>query len=111
MIISRQNNRIEFLSLPSETIINDYGEPDETLQPEFKLWADISKSTLKEYRESDISDKGTHKIVFLVDYRASLKVKREMIIRFKGEDFNIIDIERDYGSHDMTKIMAQGVTK
>lgn len=109
MITNRMNNRIEFYSIKSSK--NSYGEAVVEKKLEAKLWADIAKDSIKEYQEHDFDEKGSRRLTFLVDHRASLNVKREWTIRFRDQDFEILDIERDYTFKDMTKIMASEVSK
>lgn len=109
MITNRMNNRVEIMT--HKTVKDDYGEITSELVPFTKLWTEVSKLTIKEYNEKDFSDKGTSQLTFLVDYRASLPVTREMMVKFKGNDYNIINIERDFTYHDLTKIKAEMVEK
>jgi len=103
------NNRIEFYTVKSHK--NENGEAVSTPTLVFSLWCDISKDSVKEYKEHDFDEKGSRQLTFLVDYRASLKATREMTIKFRGTDFNIEDIQRDYTFKDMTKIAATEVDK
>lgn len=109
MIVNRLNNRIEFYSITSGK--NDYGEAISTPKLELTLWADIAKDSIKEYQEHDFDEKGSRRLTFLIDHRASLKIKREWTIKFRDNNFEIVDIERDYTFKDMTKIMASEVSK
>lgn len=109
MIINRTNNRIGFYDF--QETVNKYGEINNDRVHLFSLWSDIDKSTLKEYRNKSFEDLGTEKIVFIVDHRASLKVKREMWIKFRDDFYNIINIERDYSTQNITKITATKVDK
>ena len=109
MIVNRLNNRIEFWS--DRPHKDDYGEVVNTPEKVCTLWADIAKDSLKEYKERSYDDYGSHRISFLIDHRASLKVEREMEIHFHGDVYDIIDIERDYAQKDYTKIMAKKVDK
>lgn len=109
MIINQMNNRIEFYSVKPTK--NEYGEIDNVPTLVAKIWADISKDSVKEYKEHDFDEKGSRHLTFLIDHRASLKIDREMVIKFREHEFNIIDIQRDYTFQDMAKIAAVEVDK
>lgn len=75
------------------------------------LWCDVTRSTLKEYRENSGLEEGKENIVFLVRYMDSRDVTKDMFIQFNGQKYNIKNIQRDYERFDSTRITARLVDK
>lgn len=98
MIISRLNNRITFFSLAPG--VNDDGVPIENIRTdEYSCWAEIAKSTNKEFKE--VTKETTD---FYVRYRQNKLVDQIWKIDFDGRIYEIVQVEEDFLNHDLTKI-------
>lgn len=92
---------------------NEDGEIVDDIQKEhFTCWAEVPKATTKEFRNrtnqkvgQDI-DKRKNQIQFHIRYRQKEEVDSSMRIRFRGKEFQIVDVETDFMRKDFTMISA-----
>lgn len=107
------NNRITFFS--NEGGQNDDGEVLEDIRKDiFTCWAEVSKSTLKEFKsryktESSNIVLNELKEVFIIRYNLLDKIDNTMFIDFKGIEYQISTIEPDYSLKEYVLIGAKAV--
>ncbi|MCF1847357.1 head-tail adaptor protein [Lactobacillus mulieris] len=87
------------------------GDWKSVMVPVKKLWADVAKSTLKEYREDANLLEGKEKVIFLINSMAAKDITRKNFIQFKDKNYNITDIQRDFETHDFDKFTGVEVDK
>lgn len=75
------------------------------------LWCDVTRSTLKEYRENSGLEEDKENVIFLVRYMDSRDITSDMFIKFNGQKYNIKNIQRDYERFDSTRITGRLVDK
>lgn len=109
MILNLVNHKIEILKQsPVRLPEGDY----QTKTVTFKIvWCDVTRATLKEYREGNEVEKAQGQIIFLVNYMDARDITRDMFVKFEGQKYNIKNIEPDYERHDYTRITGRVVTK
>jgi SPP1 family predicted phage head-tail adaptor len=76
-----------------------------------ELWCDVTRSTLKEYRENSGLEEGKENTIFLVSYMDSRDITNDMFIQFNSNSYNIKNIQRDYERFDSTRITGRLVEK
>ncbi|WP_282805948.1 phage head closure protein [Lactobacillus isalae] len=98
--------------MKNKTVKNkEDGTYEDKLVPIKELWCDVTRSTLKEYRENSGLEEGKDNTIFLVNYMDSREITSDMFIHFNGNDYNIKNIQRDYERFDSTRITGRLVEK
>lgn len=109
MILNLMNSKIQILKTVT------FKRPDGTTRQKtvvFKtLWADVTRATLKEYREITGIAEEKENVIFLVNYMDSRDITEKMFVLFNGEKYNIKDIQRDYERFDCNIIIGRRNTK
>lgn len=92
---------------------NDDGETLDNKRTDlFSCWAEVQKATVKEFksRSSQEFGEGIQKrkrnINFNIRYRQKEIVDTSMLIDFRGDDYQIVDVETDYMKKDFSMISA-----
>lgn len=109
------NSRITFFNYKSGQ--NDDGEvtAKKEKNTHFKCWSEVSKATLKEFKErTQSADMGNLRKrkdtrVFAIRYQQKKEVETTMLIEFRGRDYRIIDVEEDFKFKDMLLVKAEAV--
>ncbi|WP_438477353.1 phage head closure protein [Streptococcus pluranimalium] len=112
MITRKMNQRITFFSLTGGQ--NDDGEVLEGVREDvWTCWAEVSKTSVKDFREKTGKSDSIENIVtstdtkvFLIRYLPKLPFDNSMHIDFEGRDYKITAIEVDYANKEM--IMVKG---
>ena len=87
MDIGRTNKRVTFCAYEEKE--NELQQLEQQLVEKFTVWASIEPVRGKEYQEADkLRPELTHKVT--CRYRED--IRPDMIIRYKGRDFNISSI-------------------
>lgn len=107
------NTRIIFFN--NEGGQNDDGEVIEAIRKDkFSCWAEISKSTVKEFRnryKTESSNLNLNEMVevFIIRYHLLSKLDNTMFIDFNGIDYQIEKIEPDHARREHILISAKAV--
>lgn len=113
MYTRNMNTRITFFKYASDQ--NEDGEIIANQKKEqLTCWAEVSKSTIKEFRQSyksNQSDLNLNELneVFLIRYQLLDKIDNTMLIGFGGVDYKIIKIEPDHARKEHILIGAKAV--
>lgn len=102
MILNLVNTKIQIMQTITRKA--DDGTFDEETVKFKEIWCDVTRSTLKEYRENSGIEAGKETVIFLVNYMDSRDITRDMFIKVNGETYNIKNIQRDYERFDCTRI-------
>lgn len=109
MILNLINSKIEIQTVtPVRQPEGDYVNELSTFK---KIWVDVTRATLKEYREGNDMEHTQDQIIILANYMDARDITRDMFIKFDGQNYNIKNIEPDYERHDYTRITAKAVNK
>ncbi|MGB3161549.1 MAG: phage head closure protein [Carnobacterium sp.] len=112
MITRNMNERITFLMKKDGQ--NEDGEVVTGIKEElFTCWAEVSKATVKEFRErtsQELAGDGIKKrkdtIIFNIRYQQKEPVDSTMIISFRGNEYEILNVETDFMRKDFSMISA-----
>lgn len=112
MITRNMNERITFFVIKNGQ--NEDGEVIPGQKEElFSCWAEASKATVKEFRErttQDMAGEGIKKrkdtIIFNIRYQQKRVVDSTMMIVFRGNDYEILNVETDFMRKDFSMISA-----
>ena len=112
MITRNMNERITFYKKKDGQ--NEDGEVVTGIKEEiFTCWAEVSKATVKEFRErtsQELAGDGIKKrketIIFNIRYQQEEPVDSTMIISFRGNEYEILNVETDFMRKDFSMISA-----
>jgi head-tail adaptor len=102
MILSLTNTKIQILK--PTPITDDNGDTAIKYEVWKETWCDITRATLREYREGNSLEQGKDKLIFLIGYMNSRGITRDMAIGLDGHIYEITNLERDYEHHDYTRV-------
>lgn len=106
------NNRMTFFVLEDKK--NGDGELIKNIKKElFSCWCEVSKATVKEFKERTISAKNGELQKrratknFFIRYQQQEAIDTAMMIEFKGKTYKVIDTEPDEKNFDYLMIKAE----
>lgn len=102
MEIGKLKHRIKIYTV--ENIINDEGGTEETLITIATPFCEVSKTTIKEFRNEDL-DARRETIEFIIRYKQQTEIDSGMYVDFKGKKYEIKAIEPDF--QDMERIQLK----
>lgn len=112
MITRNMNERITFFTKRDGQ--NEEGEVVSGIKKIlFTCWAEVSKATVKEFRErtsQELAGGGITKrkdtIIFNIRYQQKQLVDSTMMIDFRGKEYEILNVETDFMRKDFSMISA-----
>ncbi|WP_157454708.1 phage head closure protein [Carnobacterium maltaromaticum] len=115
MITRKMNERITFFNKVEKK--NEDGEVVSGSPVEsFSCWAEISKATVKEFKErtsAELMGNGLKKrkdsMIFIIRYQQQETIDSNMLIEFRGTMYEIINVETDYARKDFSLVSGVAV--
>ena len=105
MEIARLNKRIQFLTPGSGGIDDEGFETDATETVVWECWAQVSETSGTELVKAG-AEFSEQKKRFLIRY-TSVPLNTDMVLRYAGEDYDIVLINTYGDNHQYTEIWAQ----
>lgn len=108
MITRKLNERITFFD--KKITQDENGDPIKNDVVLFSCWAEVAKSTTKEFRERSVEGieslkKRRDKKTFYIRFRTD--VDTGLLVKWRNQDFKVIDLEEDYQSKDMLMVTVE----
>lgn len=102
MEIGRLKHRIKIYVI--ENVLNDEGEFTESVSVVATPFCEVSKTTIKEFREQDL-DTRRETIDFIIRFKQKAEITSGMRVEFRGVTYEIKAIEPDY--QDFERMMLK----
>ncbi|MBL0846530.1 phage head closure protein [Mammaliicoccus fleurettii] len=102
MEIGRLKHRIKIYVI--ESVLNDKGEFTESVNIVATPYCEVSKVTIKEFREQDL-DTRRETISFIIRYKQKVDINSGMRVDFRGVTYEIKAIETDF--QDFERMMLK----
>ncbi|MFZ4352979.1 phage head closure protein [Enterococcus gallinarum] len=110
MIARKLNERITFFERKSKK--DDNGDSYQIDEDLFSCWAEVAKSTTKEFRGrsndkiEDLKKRRNKKTLYL---RFRTDVDSGMLVKWRSHEYKVIDLEEDWQSKDMLMVTVEVV--
>ena len=105
MNIGKLNKRIQIIKLISGGIDAEGYDTDETEELVWECWAQVSQTSGTELIKAD-AELSDEKKRFLVRY-APVTINTDMVIRYAGNDYNILLINTYGDNHEYAEVWAE----
>ncbi|GBG94975.1 hypothetical protein LFYK43_14340 [Ligilactobacillus salitolerans] len=107
----KTTNMTERITFYSEGIGVVNGVPvNNKLTEEFSCWAEVPKVPLREFvNQSDQVGYRKSSPVFLIAFKQKKEIQTDWIIKWRGQDYEIISMDPDYRTKDIIQIAGKVV--
>ncbi|ALN76065.1 phage head completion protein [Staphylococcus agnetis] len=106
MEIGKLKHRIKIYEV--KNVINDEGGTEEITQTIVEPFCEVSKTTIKEFRNEDI-DSRKETIIFIIRYRRDIEIHSGLNVDFKGKIYKIVAIETDFQDMERQQLKCEVV--
>lgn len=107
MILNLTNTKIQILK--PTPITDENGDTTIEYSVLKTVWCDITRASLREYREGNSLEQSKDKLIFLVNYMDARGITRGMEIQLDDHIYEITNLDRDYEHLDYTRITGTEV--